>query len=89
MLGGNDVQLTNILNQCIYQWAVANQAQASTAKLAALDKDWAWASKWVWDAMGRGCEKQLEHTQSIIDSPEFSSKIDRVLEEAKKKLSSE
>lgn len=35
-IGSNDVQLTNILNQCIFQWAVLNGEQVAVAKAAAL-----------------------------------------------------
>jgi hypothetical protein len=32
--GGNDVELVNILNQCIFQWAVLNSAQVNIGKIA-------------------------------------------------------
>lgn len=84
--GGNDVQLVNILNQCIYQWSVLNQEQVAVAKLAALDKKYEWAAGFDWDTLGRGCEGQLDHTQSLIDSGTFSSNLDAVLNAAKAKL---
>lgn len=57
--GGNDVELKNILNQCIFQWAVLNQEQVLVAKTAALlDKQYKWAQDWDWDALGRRCEGQ-------------------------------
>nr|UMZ45336.1 hypothetical protein [Paramyrothecium sp.] len=86
-VGGNDVQLVNILNQCIYQWGVLNQEQVEVAKIAALaDPKYEWAESFDWDTLGRGCEGQLDHTESIINSDAFSSSIDKVLEAAKGKL---
>lgn len=87
--GGNDVELVNILNQCIYQWAVLNKDQVAIAKGAAFDKKYDWASGVDWDSLGRGCTAQLDHTQSLIDSSTFSSNIDAVLKAAKAKLAKE
>lgn len=88
-IGGNDVQLTNILNQCIFQWAVLNGEQVAVAKAVAIKEGIDWAQDFDWDATGRGCEAQLEHTQQLIDSETFSSNIDSVIRNAQKKLSSE
>lgn len=88
-IGGNDVQLTNILNQCIFQWAVLNGEQVAVAKAAALKEGIDWAQDFDWDATGRGCEAQLEHTQELIDSSSFSSSIDSVINSAQKKLAPE
>ncbi|EEP82612.1 predicted protein [Uncinocarpus reesii 1704] len=91
-VGGNDVELVNILNQCIYQWGVVNKAQVAIAKAEALKKSQSddgkfdWAKSFDWDALGRGCQGQLDHTQSLINSKAFSDKIDSVLKAAKAKL---
>ncbi|KAJ6439023.1 Lipase 1 [Purpureocillium lavendulum] len=84
--GGNDAELLNILNQCIFQWGVVNAEQVSAAKLAALDKNFDWAADYDWDALGRGCEGQLARSQALIESPSFSQKLDAVLDASKKKL---
>jgi hypothetical protein len=78
-----------ILNQCIFQWAVLSESQVTVAKLAALDKNFDWAGGYDWDALGRGCDAQLDRSQAIIDSPQFSSSLDSVLSAAKGKLASE
>ncbi|KAK2761656.1 hypothetical protein FQN54_001484 [Arachnomyces sp. PD_36] len=85
-VGGNDVELTNILNQCVFQWAVVNQEQVEVAKAAAFDKEFAWAFDFDWDSLGRGCEAQLAHSRSLIDGEDFSKKLDEVLEATKPKL---
>ncbi|KAJ4415694.1 hypothetical protein N0V82_007187 [Gnomoniopsis sp. IMI 355080] len=84
--GGNDVQLTNILNQCIFQWALLNQVQVAVAKAVAFKEGIDWPQDFGWDATGRGCEAQLELTQALIDSSSFSSSIDSVINAAKVKL---
>ncbi|PGH17920.1 hypothetical protein AJ79_00819 [Helicocarpus griseus UAMH5409] len=85
-IGGNDVELSNVLNQCIYQWAVINQEQVALAKATALDRMFEWATGFDWEALGRGCAKQLDHTRSLIEGEAFSSNVDKVLEAAKTKL---
>jgi hypothetical protein len=86
LLGGNDIQLVDVLNQCIYQWAVLNQEQVIVAKLAALDKKYEWAADYDWDKLGLGCAGQLDQTQSLIASNSFSNNLDAVLNATKAKL---
>ncbi|KAL6229677.1 SGNH hydrolase-type esterase domain-containing protein [Aspergillus navahoensis] len=90
-IGGNDAELSNILNQCIFQWAVVNTLQVTVAKLDEIRKfimgeKYSWSDIADWEVLGRGCDGQLDHTQSIIDSSDFSKNIDSVLEAAKGKL---
>jgi hypothetical protein len=81
------IQQTNILNQCIFQWAAFNKEQATVAKIAAeTDKKYAWAQNFDWDSISRGCDDQLSRTEAIIGSDEYKAKLDNVLQEAKKKL---
>jgi hypothetical protein len=88
--GGNDVELVNILNQCIFQWAVLNSAQVNIGKIASeFDKKYEWAAGLDWDALGRGCAGQLKRTGSLIASESFSKSLDSVLDAAKKKLAKE
>ena len=90
VLGGNDAELSKILNQCIFQWAVLDACQVTLAKTAALaDPDYAWAKSYDWDALGRGCDRQLARTREIIASDAFSKSLDEVISAAKLKLSSE
>lgn len=90
ILGGNDAQLTSILNQCVFQWAVLNANQVKTAKAASqLDPKFAWASSVDWDSLGVGCAGQLAQTQAIIEGSEFSKSLDSVISAAKSKLASE
>lgn len=88
MLGGNDVELTNILNQCIYQWAAFNPEQVAVGKLAQL-KEEPWAEHIDFAKFGRGCEGQIGISLELIESPWFGEQIDRTIEAAKKKLASE
>ncbi|KAF3392625.1 hypothetical protein F1880_008918 [Penicillium rolfsii] len=88
--GGNDAQLSKILNQCIFQWAVLNSDQVTLAKTAAIaDADYAWAKSYDWDSLGIGCEGQLAHTNKIIASDSFKKSLDEVISAAKLKLSSD
>jgi hypothetical protein len=90
ILGGNDAELSNILNQCIFQWAVVNSEQVMVAKAAALaDKDYKWAADFDWDRIGRGCEGQLARSKGIIAGDAFSRSLDSVIAAAKKKLGPE
>ncbi|KAJ5475502.1 hypothetical protein N7539_007789 [Penicillium diatomitis] len=88
--GGNDAELTKILNQCVFQWAVLNANQVNTAKAASkLDPKFALVSSVDWDSLGVGCAGQLARTQSIIDGDAFSESIDAVISAAKSKLASD
>jgi hypothetical protein len=89
--GGNDVELVNILNQCIFQFAVLNPQQVIVAKLAveAEPENYAWAKDFDFDTLGRGCATQLDQTAAIIGSSTFSSNLDQVLNAAKAKLAKE
>ena len=84
--GGNDVELVNILNQCIFQWASVNKGQVLLGKTAALTANFEWAKDFDWDALGRGCSEQLDHTAALIADDAFSKNIDAVIEAAKAKL---
>ncbi|KAL2859377.1 SGNH hydrolase-type esterase domain-containing protein [Aspergillus pseudodeflectus] len=90
-IGGNDLELSNILNQCIFQWATITKTQALLLKLEEI-KQWLTGQKYKWaelvdaDVLSRGCDGQLDLAQTFIDSSEFSSNIDKVLEAAKGKL---
>jgi hypothetical protein len=85
--GGNDVGLINLLNSCIYQMGVFTKAQAEAAKLIAeVDKDYAWAKDFDWDALSRGCEGQIEFSKSLATSATFGANLDALLTAAKKKL---
>jgi hypothetical protein len=86
--GGNDVELVNTLNQCVYQWCVLNPEQVAIAKAAVLlepDK-YEWAEGFDFDALGRGCADQLKRSGSILESEEFSRNLDTVIKEAKNHL---
>ncbi|PYI01923.1 fibronectin type III domain protein [Aspergillus sclerotiicarbonarius CBS 121057] len=87
--GGNDVELSNILNQCIFQWAVLNSNQVTVAKAAALtDPKFTWAGSYDWDSLGLGCDGQLARTKSLIAGDAFSKSLDSVISAAKAKLGS-
>jgi hypothetical protein len=87
-LGGNDVQLTNLLNQCVFQWLVLRADTVAEAKVATYaDKELGGRAGSIdWDAYGRGCDGQLLYTQSLIEGSHFSESLDNVLSAAKHKL---
>ena len=92
--GGNDAELVNILNQCVFQWFALNKVAEWLGD--EIDN----AIEWLGDALGtnwgrpievasRGCQEQLDISENIMKSSEFSGRVDRVLDLAKRKLSSE
>lgn len=88
--GGNDVKLTDVLNQCVYQWAAVSKAHEKAARLLATQ------SKPIaiivdsidWDAITRGCEAQLDFSQTQIDF-KLGDSLNSMIELAKKKLAPE
>ncbi|CCT67685.1 uncharacterized protein FFUJ_14670 [Fusarium fujikuroi IMI 58289] len=86
--GGNDAELVNILNQCVYQWFALNDQHSTVGKVAEM-KGEPWAKGWDWDAASRGCLGQLQYSKNIINTDEFSERIDSMIEATKKKLSSD
>jgi hypothetical protein len=86
-VGGNDVELTNILNQCVFQWAVFNWEQVEVTEVtSAFNGKYAWAEGYDFEALGRGCAGQLSRTASLIASSDFSNSLDAVLSAAQAKL---
>ncbi|KAJ0413256.1 fibronectin type III domain protein [Aspergillus carlsbadensis] len=86
--GGNDAELENILNQCIFQWAVLNPEQVTVAKTAAIldEENYGWAKDFDWDKIGRGCQGQLARTKSIVAGAAFTTSLDKLLSAARRKL---
>ncbi|KAM0691538.1 hypothetical protein Q7P36_007737, partial [Cladosporium allicinum] len=73
--GGNDVELTNILNQCVFQWlALRPEAVSVAKKLASV----LLPSHSDWDVYTRSCEEQLSQTSLLIDKASFQESIDKV-----------
>jgi hypothetical protein len=89
VLDGNDVELSNILNQCIFQWAVLTSAHVMEAKTAALALNYIWALDYDWDKLSRGCDGQLARTKQLIAGNAFSKSLDSVISVTKAKLGSE
>lgn len=88
-LGGNDVGLIDVLNQCVFQYGVFNWDQVTVAEVAAkYDEKYKWASEIDFEKLGRGCPGQLGISSNLIDSTSFSNQIDKVLNAAKAKLAS-
>lgn len=81
------MELTDILNQCVFQWASLRADQVDVATLAAeFDARFDWAKDYDFTRLGRGCANQLARSGSKIVSSEFSSSLDTVLNAAKAKL---
>jgi len=86
-IGGNDVELVKLLNQCIYQVAALTPAQAEFAKLAVkLDEKYELIKDFDFDSLGRGCDEQIERTRNIARGYDFANSLDRVVGAARKKL---
>ena len=86
-LGGNDIELTNILNQCIFQWAVLKPIQVIQAKtIVEVDKAYDFLKSLDFSIYSRGCEGQMDVSQALIDGPAFSSSLDSIITAAKAKL---
>lgn len=90
-LGGNDAELSSILNQCIFGWAALAPEAVKMAKEAALKNPdlFPWAAGFDWDSLAHGCENQLDRTRDIIAGAAFSKSLDSVIAAAKGKLSPE
>lgn len=85
--GGNDAELTHILNQCIFQWGVFDSLQSVVATLTPLlEAGYEWAKGYDFMPLARGCLGQLAHTRDIVHSNDFSRRLDRVISAAKAKL---
>ncbi|PWY77965.1 hypothetical protein BO83DRAFT_462084 [Aspergillus eucalypticola CBS 122712] len=56
-------------------------------KAAALaNLEYGWMADIDWDALARGCDGQLEHTNRLINGNAFSKSLDNVIAAAEKKL---
>ncbi|KAL2062145.1 hypothetical protein VTL71DRAFT_6411 [Oculimacula yallundae] len=87
VIRGNDVELTNILNQCIFQWAVLTPIQTLEAKgIIKVDPAYKFLKFLDISVYGRGCEGQMDVSQALIDGSEFSASLDSVISAAKAKL---
>jgi hypothetical protein len=59
------------------------------AKAAALaDSEFGWAADMDWNALGRGCEAQLDRTNALVEGADFNNSLAAVLSAAKAKLAS-
>lgn len=89
--GGNDAELSNILNACIFQWLHINKVQELLIKIDGFlneaEQLFGWLPNWDLDRMARTCDEQLSRTEGIINSQDFSNKLDNVVNAAKAKLS--
>lgn len=68
---------------------VISKLQAAVIQEEALRNGWKWAEKIDWDALARGCDGQLDFTESLVNGDAFSSSLDQLLQQAKAKLASE
>jgi len=88
--GGNDAELFNLLNQCIYQFASLMPDKVQEAIEETKKNDlFGWAADYDFEPLGRGCEDQLRHTANIIASQDFDDMVDRLINAAKLKLAPE
>lgn len=95
--GGNNAELVWILNHCVFPFfspkelALDGIEAAVGAALTAVGEPqvtevielWLQSNK---ERLTRGCDKQLEVTESIIKSDTFTKRIERLIEKTKEKL---
>ncbi|OQD78925.1 hypothetical protein PENANT_c071G04858 [Penicillium antarcticum] len=91
--GGNDAELTNILNQCIFQWAAYTPLQVASVESALEESQFEWKDA-VENTLGLeensiGCDAQLAKTKKFIGGDAFSKSLDSVISAAKLKLASD
>jgi len=95
--GGNDAELVWILNHCVFQFfsptpTTANGIEAAVLAAAAeLGSPEAAEMLRLFigrhkEKLTRGCDKQLEVTEGIIKSKDFTQRIEKLIDESKKKL---
>ncbi|UKZ74641.1 hypothetical protein TrVFT333_002311 [Trichoderma virens FT-333] len=83
--GGNDLELTDVLNQCIFQLFSYTAAPEILGKIASL-KGESWAIGIDFEKYGRGCDLQIQVTKDIVESPKFSQQLDATIKAAQSKL---
>jgi hypothetical protein len=76
------------LNQCVFQWFALKWEQGLVGSVAALFEE-EWAQGISWEDASRGCDEQLNRSDEIIASPDFANKVDKLIQDAKKKLAPE
>jgi hypothetical protein len=96
--GGNDAELVDILNHCVFQWLAPTQSthDAITEAAASIQVKnrygqvikgaflaWWMAKK---EEMTRSCDKQLEISEGILKGGEFYDRIGTVIDKAREKL---
>lgn len=84
--GGNDAELVNILNQCIFQWSAFDVNLMDEAIFKKLKSE-PWAAGIYWENIGRGCAQQLNQSREILESDDFDQRLDSVISATKQKLS--
>lgn len=96
--GGNDAELVDILNHCVFQWLAPTQLTHNAITSAAADipvlSPLGVAVKGaflIWwelnkDKMTRSCDKQLEVSEGILKGGEFYDRIGTMIDKAKEKL---
>lgn len=91
-VGGNDAELTNILNVCIYMFAVINAEQRIIIELDRISRGkgsaFRWAENYNFEPISRSCMDQIAYTSNLIESPDFDQKLDMVVNAAKHRLRS-
>lgn len=86
--GGNDAELSNVLNMCVFQWASFQRNEVDKLKQQVEKGDMhdELKKRFDWEALLRNCAGQLDHTRDIINSGGFASSLDNVINAAKPKL---
>jgi hypothetical protein len=85
--GGNDAELSEVLNQCIFEIMTFTKLQEYTAEIGKLiSGSFDWAKNIDFAKKAVGCPGQLDRASRIIESEEFSRSLDTLISKAKEKL---
>lgn len=95
-VGGNDAELKQLLNQCVFQWYTPTKTTVNGLYAA---EEWAHLNNTLtekilpdkerMDKYARTCEEQLKETERLINDPGFTDRVGKIIYKAKEKLKDE
>ncbi|KAK4220992.1 hypothetical protein QBC38DRAFT_429861 [Podospora fimiseda] len=96
-VGGNNAELSKILNACVFQWIHITGFQKIFIELdfeglvkKGADKFESWfgfrPKGWDLDKISRSCDEQLSRTERIINGDDYNHKLDWVISATKETL---
>ncbi|KAL1864953.1 hypothetical protein VTK73DRAFT_5582 [Phialemonium thermophilum] len=85
-IGGNDAELVDILNQCVFQFSTLNPGKIDIEEVKSKASQYDWAKNYDFEALARGCETQLARSAGLIASTDLANRWDAITTQAKAKL---